>query len=708
MPRVKIRTSLLTMLTLVILLLAGAILYVNYQAGNKIAEDLGGRYLEKTRDLVSEKLDGFFLPVMTGIKNGRVWARDRVVEPKDLEGSNAVYLPVLQAMPQVTSIATGNTDGYSYRLGADGENFLNRLTFAGVPGKPADYSIRKPDGTLIKAYSKHTKFDPRKRPWYHGARKRLEEFGGDVAATKIFWTDPFILNTSKNPGIAASLPYEGPNNDLYMMTFNVMLTKLSNFTASLRPSPNGMGMVLTEDGRIVGFPATDLYDTPEKRLARIKELGNKMPRLDEVGHPALAQVKGQVADVLTSEHSARRRIDVDGEPWRMTIDPYILEEGPPLWIGVVVPEADFLSQVREQQRTILWVSLLTLLGALGLAAWMARLYGKPLRQLAKESERITSLDLTEGAPIDSHVVETYQLARTQENMRAALQSFSKYIPTAVVQELLRRGEAAQLGGQSMPVTIMFTDIRQFTTISEQMEPAELSQHLAEYFESMMTIIRDEGGAVDKMIGDAIMAMWGAPVADDNQAEGAVRAAVRCALFVQDFNARCERNDTPPLWTGFGIASGTAFVGNFGAPSRLNFTALGDVVNLAARLEGANKVFGGTILCSNATRQAAGEGFEWVRVDRVGVKGKTEPEPVFEPLGLAGDVAPDVLADARAYEAAWDLYRERKFAETIEALQGVGEDARLYPLAKLLIGRCMAFQQRAPDEDWDGVCWLDAK
>ena len=708
MPRVKIRTSLLTLLMSLILLLAAVILYVNYRAGNKIAEDLGGRYLEKTRDLVRQELDGFFLPVMTGLRNGRAWARDRVVEPRDMKGSNAVYLPVLEAMPQVTSIATGNTDGYSYRIGADGENYKVRLTYAGVPGKPADFKIVRPDGSLVKEYSKATKFDPRKRPWYHGARKRLEESEGDVAATRIAWTDPFILNTSKNPGIAASLPYEGPGNDLYMMTFNVMLTKLSNFTASLRPSPNGMAMVLTQDGRIVGFPATEQYDTPEKRLARVKELGNRMPLLDEVSHPALTAAKDLCTEIQKEGEAARRRIEVDGAPWRMIFERYVLEQGPPLWIGVVVPEADFLGQVREQQQIILWVSVLALLIALGLAILMARMYGRPLRQLAAESARITSLDLTPGARIDSHVLETHQLARTQENMRTALESFSKYIPTAVVQELLRRGEAAQLGGRSVPVTILFTDIRKFTTISERMTPTELSDHLSEYFESMMTIIREEGGEIDKMIGDAIMAMWGAPVENPDHARGAVRAAVRCAAFVKDFNARCVADGRPPLWTGFGIASGPAFVGNFGAPSRLNFTALGDVVNLSARLEGANKVLGGTILCSNQTREAAGEDFLWLRVDHVGVKGKTNPEPVFEPLGIADEVSDAVRTAATRYETALEHYGARRFDEAVNTLEGIGEDSPLYATAKLLVGRSMHFRDNPPAEDWDGVLWLDSK
>ncbi len=700
------------MLVSLILLLAGALLFVSYRAGQKIAEDLGGRYLEKTRDVVNQELDSFFLPVMTALRNARVWARDGVVDPLDMKKSNAVYLPVLASYPQVTSIATGNVKGYSYRLGASRGNYKVRLTHAWKPGRPADFRIVSPDGKLVKAYHEESQeFDARERPWYVGARDHYDRAlreGGSAADADIFWTAPFILNTSKNPGIAAALPFEGPEGDVYMMTFNFMLTKLSNYTASLRPSPNGLAFVLTEGGRIVGFPATDAYPTAEARLARIKELDNQMPELDQVGLPVLARAKALWADLQARGTLARRRIEVDGAPWRTVFERYKLPDGPSLWIGVAVPEEDFLAQVREQQRSILWVSGLALLGALLLAMWLARTYSRPLRLLAAESRRITALDLTPGEPIRSHVLEAHELAKTQESMRTALDSFSRYIPTGVVQELLKRGEAAQLGGAERPVTIMFTDIRGFTTISEGMTPDELSNHLAEYFESMMDIIGAEGGAVDKMIGDAIMAIRGAPAERKDHARGAVRAAVRCSAFVREFNERCDAAGRPPLWTGIGIATGPAFVGNFGAPSRLNYTALGDVVNLSSRLEGANKVFGSPILCSQATRAAVGDEVAWMLIDRVGVKGKTKPEPIFEPIAFAEDVTDAMRADIACYGRCLEGYYAQEFEPAEQALADIEPDSPVQSAATMLRVRCKHYLRNAPGPDWDGVWWLESK
>ena len=141
---------------------------------------------------------------------------------------------------------------------------------------------------------------------------------------------------------------------------------------------------------------------------------------------------------------------------------------------------------------------------------------------------------------------------------------------------------------------------------------------------------------------------------------------------------------------------------------MNFTALGDVVNLSARLEGATKIFGGTILCSSETQATAGDGFQWLRIARVGVKGKTKPEPIYEPLGFSEDIDAALAADVATYDAALALYGERKFEEAIDKLGSIDESSRLYPIAKLLVGRCMHFQENPPEADWDGVWWLDSK
>ncbi|MCZ7646743.1 MAG: adenylate/guanylate cyclase domain-containing protein [Planctomycetota bacterium] len=180
------------------------------------------------------------------------------------------------------------------------------------------------------------------------------------------------------------------------------------------------------------------------------------------------------------------------------------------------------------------------------------------------------------------------------------------------------------------------------------------------------------------------------------------------MFLKEFNERCEVDGKPLLVTGLGLSSGTAMVGNMGAPARLNYTAVGDIVNLASRLEGTTKLFGTGILCAEATRQEAGDEFEWRLVDLVAVKGKTLPVKIYEPLGVRGSVPQADLDFARSYEAGFERYLKREFADALKALDGA---RRLRPedLSYLrLEGLCKEYLDDPPPAEWDGVERLKTK
>lgn len=714
MGHLRIRVSLTVAVALLILALAGTMFLVNVQAGREIADSLGDRFLEKTETVVIERLDSFFQPVLTTLRSAQSMARSGVMTPQDTTRSNAVYLPILQAYPQITSLATGDEEGFSYRIGAEDENWLVRVTPGGPLGtdRTPHFQVLDAQGAVLEEYDKAKPFEARERPWYIGARQNLVEANGVVADAKIFWTKPFILNTSRNPGIAAAVPFEGPDGVPYMMTFNLMLTKLSDFTASLRPTKNGKAFVIARDDqdavRVLGFPQDDALDTPEARLERIKELGNRMPGLDELGQPAIAEAAGLFAKAEAGNRPLTARLEVGDDAWRYALTPYELGGGQQLWIAVAVPESDVLGAVEAQRRRIVQVSGLALLGALGLALLLARVYSRPLRRLAAESERITRLDLAPGEPVRTHVLEAHQLAGAQERMRDALASFSRYVPTEIVRRLLAEGQAARLGGRERDVTLLFSDIRGFTTISEGMTPEAITAQLAEYFDGLLTIVQRHGGVVDKMIGDAVMALWGAPVADEAHPRHAVEAALEMRAWLAEFETLCRSRGQPALVTHVGLATGTAFVGNIGAPHRLNYTALGDTVNLASRLEGASTPYGVRVLVSRATRERAGEGFLWRLVDRIAVKGKNVPEAVYEPLGRVGEVDDDTLAFARTYERAFEAYQDRKFREATEILRGIPASRAKDPSVAHLLQLCHWYLDEAPPPDWDGVARLTVK
>jgi adenylate cyclase len=283
-------------------------------------------------------------------------------------------------------------------------------------------------------------------------------------------------------------------------------------------------------------------------------------------------------------------------------------------------------------------------------------------------------------------------------MRAALVSFARYVPVEVVRELIRQGEVARLGGRTARLTVLFSDIAGFTTISERMSPPELTAHMGRYFDALLPIVGAHGGTVDKLIGDAIMAFFGAPVEDPAHARHALEAVLACRAKLGALHEEWARAGLPLLPTRFGLHTGEVVVGNVGSHERLSYTVLGDTVNLASRLEGAGKGYGVWVLASADFKAEVGEGFVWRLVDRVSVKGREAAVEVYEPLGREGEVGEAAFAFKQAYEAAFARYEARDFAGALEALGAQAEDEA----AVRLYARCEALRDAPPAPDWTPV------
>lgn len=218
--------------------------------------------------------------------------------------------------------------------------------------------------------------------------------------------------------------------------------------------------------------------------------------------------------------------------------------------------------------------------------------------------------------------------RERDKLRATM---GKYMTQAVMDHLMRG--KVELGGESLTVTILFTDIRSFTSISETMSAHDLVKLLNEYFTDMVGVIMEEGGVVDKYIGDAIMAVFGAPVPKADDARRAVRAAVRMRLALVSLNERLAVRGAPPIKTGIGLHTGEVVAGNIGSEARMEYTVIGDAVNLASRLESSTKELGTDVLVSDDTHALLGEEFETRAVREITVKGRAKPVMVYEVIGF---------------------------------------------------------------------------
>jgi adenylate cyclase len=292
--------------------------------------------------------------------------------------------------------------------------------------------------------------------------------------------------------------------------------------------------------------------------------------------------------------------------------------------------------------------------------------------------------------------------------RALVSRFGEYVAPELVAKMAENPEAYDMDGESRELSVMFADVRGFTTISEGLSPKALREYINLYLTAMSEDIRSSHqGTLDKYIGDAVMAFWGAPVSFPDHASRAVATSLlmqaSAARLSQDFIQR----GWPALHIGIGINTGAMHVGDMGSKIRRAYTVMGDAVNLGARLEGITKVYGVGIAVGQATRLAAPE-FAYRELDLVRVKGKNEPVAIFEPLGKPADLAQDVLEELRDWTDALALVRARQWEEArrrIERLRQAWPERRLYAL---YLERISAWRAQAPGEGWDGVTVFDTK
>jgi len=279
--------------------------------------------------------------------------------------------------------------------------------------------------------------------------------------------------------------------------------------------------------------------------------------------------------------------------------------------------------------------------------------------------------------------------------------FNRYVSPVVVSQILERRENLELGGQEVTGTAFFSDLKDFTALSEKLPAREVVAFLNEYFSLASAAILENGGLIDKYIGDAIMAVFGAPIPSRTHAAQACAAALELRFHL----AAAGR----PAWaTRIGIHSGPMVVGNIGSPQRLDYTAIGDTVNLASRLEGANKLYGTSLLVSEAVVREAGDGFESRELDLLAVKGRRQVLRVYELLGRQGEVTKELRACKQRFEAGLGWYRDRDFAkalDTFEALLAARPDDGP---ALLYVQRCRTFLGEPPAPDWDGGHHLTSK
>ncbi|AKV00073.1 Adenylate cyclase [Labilithrix luteola] len=389
---------------------------------------------------------------------------------------------------------------------------------------------------------------------------------------------------------------------------------------------------------------------------------------------------------------------VDGEPYLATLHELPLGSGGTSgWFtAILAPESYYTHDlVRFERASIVgFGAALALVLAIGVVT-----IGAVRRGLGRVVATTTRMRQFDFAPSNdaSALRDVDEVMKALERAKTVVRAMGKYVPVDLVRRLYVANREPELGGELLEVSLMFTDIQGFTSLSETLSPDELARRLGDYLDAMSEAIESTGGTIDKYIGDAVMAIWNAPTPVAGHERQACRAALACMDAVQKLYAS-RRWGLPPLVTRFGIHKARVMVGHFGAHSRLSYTALGDGVNLAARLEPLCKQYGVVMLASEEIVEEAKDAFVFRRLDRVAVKGKTRATDVYELLGRVGDDIPKRQL-ARRYEQAFEVYLARDFATAIELL---APQEALDPPSAVLAERCRYLREHPPPEGWDGV------
>jgi adenylate cyclase len=506
------------------------------------------------------------------ITDSFVWDKSHIsIDNEDL----CIYmLRVVKIQSNFSRIFAASTDGNF--LSANNLQQSTQHTYMTNPSKPlpenAKFSLLYVDNSHSPAKSTwyyvdenlqpicyeeqlNPNFDPRLRSWY------IET----LRSKQSYWSDFFLYYTTGDVGANVSQPLYSKDGTIIGATgIGISSHLLSSILAKYEVGKNGEVFLLNQDG-------TRLYESDAHR-----------------------KISSQTLSAAFQYHSETKQEQfyfVDqGTRYLVHISTLWLSPTKKWLIAIIVPFSDFFGELERKQKVVLWISFAVVVLAGILVLYLSKRISQPIVILSKEIDKMKHLDLSSNLRVSSNITEIYLMDASIAALRNGLRSFARYVPRTIVKQLLEKEEEIKLGGEKKEVTVLFSDIAGFTTISESHSAEEAMTFLTDYFDALSKIIIEEEGIIDKYIGDGIMAFWGAPLEIKDPAVHACAAAVRCQRFLQEFNAKRKEKGIPELRTRIAINSGTVIIGNVGTSERMNYTAIGDVVNTAAHLQQVNKIY----------------------------------------------------------------------------------------------------------------------
>ncbi len=705
--KLTLRVTLTTTLVTLIVVTVVALGYNAHRNAQFTARDLSSQILDQDAKLVEAQID-----TLLSIANREGTLNAELLQQKQFDTETfhrlALYwASVLRTHPRISrqSLALSNSGEWSFvRRLPDGKIAIGELRRTGDGGGlelkdywPSDYPD-KPFNQISGADAQ----DPRNQAWYKNAAESRRQV----------WSKVYLFDDVEGfghlPGLSCSTPiFEKGGKLRAVLTTSFDVLALCEFLKTMRIGKNGLAFVaeVRDNGKlqVIAHPSQEILIRKAGSDGRdqVSELVPSRELRDHRVAAFLDEVPSKF-DASSEKRTVQLRIVHDGVPYLCAYRSLVSRVNPDWVICLMMPEVDVMGRVDQSNRETYYVGVVILVVALLMGLFVSAQVARPLERVVRQTEKIGQFEV-EARPVAHSIIhEVDRLANVVEETKTSLRSFGKYVPTDLIRTMFATGQEADLGGDRRRITISFCDLANFTTLAEQLPPEELVRQMGDYFGRFSGDIVDSGGTVDKYIGDAIMAFWGAPRPSDDHAIAACLTALRHQETLDQLQTKWRLEGQPELSARVGIMTGEAVVGNIGSPVRLNYTAMGDPVNLASRLEGLGKYYGTRILIGEPTYREASQVIVARPVDWVSVKGKTEGMRIYELLARRDQATPEVLERVNLAERALDLYRGRNWDAAIALFE---EILRQHPLdgpSKVLVHRCREFLEKPPPDDWDGI------
>ena len=609
----------LSFLTLFSLIIAGIVFY-GYQSNLEIMLQSSDELLYQISETITRQINSHLEPAN---KNGVVVKKlieGNIISTSTIDFNESFFLEALETYPQFQSIYFGDEKGNYFMSYRDENNEFSTKIINRSPNSKTTRIIKRTLEQKLISDTTNNKvdYDPRERPWYVETK----------IAEKSIWTSEYFLFTARETGITCCQPiFDKNNNFIGAVGIDFKLNEINSFLKSLKIGESGTAFICDNEGNIFAHPAKIV----NKKLLSLHYDNSVRPR-----SPAEEALKNGPEHEAIVEYLNEKKYKFNfvhnNEKYIASFRPLSEKFGGKWNLGIIVPEDDFIGPIARIHETNLLFSFWLLIIAGFLTATLAKELTEPIHKAILEADRIQNLDFDGEVDLQSPITEIQNMSDTMNSMKKALSAFIKYVPSEVVKELVVEKNDAKLEAQSNKITIMFTDISGFSSISEQVNPNELVAQLSEYFDVIGTIIHKYNGTIDKYIGDSVMAFWGAPQENKQQAKDACKAALEIQNSINKLNEKWLSKGKKAFITRIGINTGVSLIGNFGSSERFNYTAIGDSVNLANRLEGLNKVYGSQIIVSESTEKEAGSDLIFRVLDIVAVKGRKQSVTVYPLLG----------------------------------------------------------------------------